>query len=552
MVKDGKIWIGNTEDKSPLTILPKMANRHGLVAGATGTGKTVTVKVLAESFSDIGVPVFLADVKGDLAGMISQGNDNEDMQARIARFGIADDFSYKSYPSTFWDIYGKQGIQLRTTISEFGPLLLSRVLGLNDLQSDIMTIIFKIADDNDWLVADTKDLKAVLNYAQNHSADLAAEYGRINSASIGAIMRALVALELAGGDVFFGLPSLNILDWLTTDVNGRGMITILDSESLINNPRLYSTFLLWFMSELFETLPEVGDLDKPRMVFFFDEAHLLFDDAPKELLDKIEQVVKLIRSKGVGIYFCTQNPRDVPEGVLAQLGNKIQHALRAYTPAEQKKIKAAADSFRINPAFDTLDVISSLGTGEAVVSFLEADGTPGIAQKAFILPPQSRMGTITEAERTQAIQSSLLYTRYANPVDPESAYEILIKQDALEAEEAERRAQEEAEAKEREREEKERQKEEAAKARQEERERKQAEAKAAREEAAAQRREEQEKAREERKKKTEAKKVGKAVTGTVGREVGKGLGSKFGSLGKKIGGNLGAQLGRGILDTLFK
>ena len=552
MVKDGKIWIGNTEDKSPLTILPKMANRHGLVAGATGTGKTVTVKVLAESFSDIGVPVFLADVKGDLAGMISQGNDNEDMQARIARFGIADDFSYKSYPSTFWDIYGKQGIQLRTTISEFGPLLLSRVLGLNDLQSDIMTIIFKIADDNDWLVADTKDLKAVLNYAQNHSADLAAEYGRINSASIGAIMRALVALELAGGDVFFGLPSLNILDWLTTDVNGRGMITILDSESLINNPRLYSTFLLWFMSELFETLPEVGDLDKPRMVFFFDEAHLLFDDAPKELLDKIEQVVKLIRSKGVGIYFCTQNPRDVPEGVLAQLGNKIQHALRAYTPAEQKKIKAAADSFRINPAFDTLDVISSLGTGEAVVSFLEADGTPGIAQKAFILPPQSRMGSITEAERTQAIQSSLLYTRYANPVDPESAYEILIKQDALEAEEAERRAQEEAEAKEREREEKERQKEEAAKARQEERERKQAEAKAAREEAAAQRREEQEKAREERKKKTEAKKVGKAVTGTVGREVGKGLGSKFGSLGKKIGGNLGAQLGRGILDTLFK
>ena len=390
MIREGKVWIGNTEEGQPLTILPRMANRHGLIAGATGTGKTVTVKVLAESFSDIGVPVFLADVKGDLAGMISPGNDTEDMQKRISRFGIGDFFSYKAYPSSFWDIYGQKGIQLRTTISEFGPLLLSRVLGLNDLQSDIMTIIFKIADDHDWLLADTKDLKAVLNYAQNHSNELAMEYGRINSASIGAIMRALVALELAGGDVFFGLPSLNILDWLVTDVNGRGMITILDSESLINNPKLYSTFLLWFLSELFETLPEVGDLDKPRMVFFFDEAHLLFDDTPKELLDKIEQVVKLIRSKGVGIYFCTQNPRDVPEGVLAQLGNKIQHALRAYTPAEQKKIKAAADSFRVNPAFNTLDVISSLGTGEAVVSFLEPDGTPGIAQKAFILPPQSR------------------------------------------------------------------------------------------------------------------------------------------------------------------
>ena len=552
MVKDGKIWIANTEEGEALTILPKMANRHGLVAGATGTGKTVTVKVLAESFSDIGVPVFLADVKGDLAGMISRGNDTEDMQARIARFGIGDTFSYKEYPAAFWDIYGKSGIPLRTTISEFGPLLLSRVLGLNDLQSDIMTIIFKIADDNDWLVADTKDLKAVLNYAQNNSAELAMEYGRINSASIGAIMRALVALELAGGDTFFGLPSINILDWLVTDTDGRGMITILDSESLINNPRLYSTFLLWFMSELFETLPEVGDQDKPRMVFFFDEAHLLFDDTPKELLDKIEQVVKLIRSKGVGIYFCTQNPRDVPEGVLAQLGNKIQHALRAYTPAEQKKIKAAADSFRTNPAFDTMEVISSLGTGEAVVSFLEEDGTPSIAEKAFILPPRSRMGSITDIERDQVVKSSLLYVRYAQTVDPESAYEILLKQDALDAEEAERKAREAAEAKEREREEKERQKEEAAKARQEEREQKQAEAKAAREEAAAKRREEQEKAREERKKKTEAKKVGKAVTGTVGREVGKGLGSKFGSLGKKIGGNLGAQLGRGILDTLFK
>jgi DNA helicase HerA-like ATPase len=552
MIREGKVWIGNTEEGQPLTILPRMANRHGLIAGATGTGKTVTVKVLAESFSDIGVPVFLADVKGDLAGMISPGNDTEDMQKRISRFGIGDSFSYKAYPSSFWDIYGQKGIQLRTTISEFGPLLLSRVLGLNDLQSDIMTIIFKIADDHDWLLADTKDLKAVLNYAQNHSNELAMEYGRINSASIGAIMRALVALELAGGDVFFGLPSLNILDWLVTDVNGRGMITILDSESLINNPKLYSTFLLWFLSELFETLPEVGDLDKPRMVFFFDEAHLLFDDTPKELLDKIEQVVKLIRSKGVGIYFCTQNPRDVPEGVLAQLGNKIQHALRAYTPAEQKKIKAAADSFRVNPAFNTLDVISSLGTGEAVVSFLEPDGTPGIAQKAFILPPQSRMGSITDAERTQTIQSSLLYTRYANAEDPESAYEILIKQDALDAEEAERKAREAEEEKAREREEKERQKEEAAKARQEEREKKQAEAKAAREEAAAKKKEEQEKAREERKKKTEAKKVGKAVTGTVGREVGKGLGAKFGSLGKKIGGNLGAQLGRGILDTFFK
>ena len=553
MIKDNRVWIANDKTNGEaLTILPGMANRHGLVAGATGTGKTITVKVLAEAFSDMGVPVFLADVKGDLAGMIRPGTDSEDMQKRISRFGIGDTFSYKAYPASFWDIFGQNGIQLRTTISEFGPLLLGRVLGLNDLQSDILTIVFKIADDHDWLLADTKDLKAVLNYAQRYSADLALEYGRINSSSIGAIMRSLIALELAGGDVFFGEPSLQITDWITTDSYGRGMITILDSESLINNGRLYSTFLLWFMSELFETLPEVGDLEKPKMVFFFDEAHLLFDDAPKELLDKIEQVVKLIRSKGVGIYFCTQNPRDIPDGILAQLGNKIQHALRAYTPAEQKKIKAAADSFRVNPEFDTLEVISSLGIGEAVVSFLQEDGTPGIARQAAILPPQSRMGSISDEERDQAIKSSLLYSRYANAVDPESAYEILVKVNEEEIARREQAMREAEEEKARLREEKERQKEEAARERQEERERKQAEAKAAREEAARKKKEEMEKAREERKKKTEAKKVGKAVTGTVGREVGKGLGAKFGSLGKKIGGNLGAQLGRGILDTLFK
>ncbi len=524
MLKDGKIWIANTESGENVFLLPKMANRHGLVAGATGTGKTITLKVLAEAFSDMGVPVFLADVKGDLAGMILEGKDSEDMQKRIQKFGLSDaGFKYQKYPAVFWDVFGEQGIPLRTTVSEMGPLLLSRILGLNDLQRDILSIAFKIADDQELLLVDTKDLKSMLNYISENNKELAADYGNISKVSIAAIVRAIVSLEIAGADKFFFEPALDIRDWFTTGEGGKGMINILDSTSLINNGTLYATFLLWMMSELFETLPEVGDLDKPKMVFFFDEAHLLFKDTPKLLMDKIEQVVKLIRSKGVGIYFVTQNPRDVPDGVLAQLGNKIQHALHAYTPSDMKAVKAAAESFRENPAFKTADVIQELGTGEAVCSFLDEDGTPTMCQKVFILPPQSYMGGIDDVARQNAIKSAVLYTKYFEPHDPDSAYEFLERKGVADAEAAEK-LKAEAEAQ------KIKEKEEAAAA------------KAA----------EKEKKAEERKKKQAIKTVGNSVVGTVGREVGKTVGGKFGKFGKTLGGNLGASLGRGILSTFFK
>ncbi len=524
MLRDNKIWVANNDAGENIFLLPKMANRHGLIAGATGTGKTITLKVLAESFSDMGVPVFLADVKGDLSGMVQEGADSEDMQKRIQKFGLSDaGFTYKKYPATFWDVFGEKGIPLRTTFSEMGPLLLSRILGLNDLQRDILSIAFKIADDQELLLIDTKDLKAMLNYISENNKELAAEYGNISKVSISAIMRAIVSLEIAGADKFFFEPALDIKDWFTVGTDGRGMINILDSTSLINNGTLYATFLLWMMSELFETLPEVGDLDKPKMVFFFDEAHLLFKDTPKLLMDKIEQVVKLIRSKGVGIYFVTQNPRDVPDGVLAQLGNKIQHALHAYTPSDMKAVKAAADSFRENPEFKTADVIQELGTGEAVCSFLDETGTPTVCQKVKILPPQSFMGGIDDSTRDREIKGSTLYTKYFEPHDPESAYEFLERKgiaDAqakaeLEAAEAERKAKE-------------------------------------KEEAAALKEAEKKQAAEDRKKKQAAKSVGNAVVGTVGREVGKTMGGKFGKFGKTLGGNLGASLGRGILSTLFK
>jgi hypothetical protein len=523
MLKDGKVWVANNENGENVFLLPKMANRHGLIAGATGTGKTVTLKVLAESFSDMGVPVFLADVKGDLSGMVLEGKDSEDMQKRIQRFGLEEaGFNYKKYPATFWDVFGEKGIPLRTTVSEMGPLLLSRVLGLNDLQRDILSIAFKIADDNDLLLVDTKDLKAMLNYISENNKEFAADYGNISKVSVAAIMRAIVSLEIAGADKFFFEPALNIKDWFTTE-DGKGMINILDSTSLINNGTLYATFLLWMMSELFETLPEVGDLDKPKMIFFFDEAHLLFDNTPKLLMDKIEQVVKLIRSKGVGIYFVTQNPRDIPDGVLAQLGNKIQHALHAYTPSDMKAVKAAADSFRENPAFKTADVIQELGTGEAICSFLAEDGTPTVCERVKILPPQSYMGGIDDDVRAKEIKQSVLYSKYYEPVDPDSAYEFLERKGLADAEAA-AKAKEEAEA---------------AKARE-------------KEEAAAAKKAEKEKAAEDRKKKQAAKSVGNAVVGTVGREVGKTVGGKFGKFGKTLGGNLGASLGRGILATLFK
>ena len=385
MYYDDKIWIGDS-DGEKVCILPRMANRHGLIAGATGTGKTVTLKVLAESFSDAGVPVFLADVKGDLAGMCRPGKDSSDMQERMDYFGLNRcGFSFQAFPSVFWDVYGKMGIPLRTTISEMGPILLGRLMDLTPAQTDVLNIAFKIADDNSLLLIDTKDLKAMLQYIGENAADFSMEYGNIPKQSVTTIIRHIVALETKGAEEYFTEPALNIADWFSTGAGGRGTINILDCRELVNDPTMYSIFLLWMLSELFETLPEIGDPAKPRMVFFFDEAHLLFDNVSKTLQEKIEQIVKLIRSRGVGIYFITQAPKDIPDGVLSQLGNKIQHALRAYTPADEKGIKAAAASFRVNPAFDTKKVLSELGTGEALVSVLDEDGIPTVVKRCRIL-----------------------------------------------------------------------------------------------------------------------------------------------------------------------
>ncbi len=574
MLRDGRIWIAVNANGEPVSIIPKMANRHGLVAGATGTGKTVTLKVMAESFSEMGVPVFIADVKGDVAGMMEPGADSEDMQKRIGKFGLAEHgFEYKGCPVTLWDIYGEKGIQLRTTISEMGPLLLARVLDLNDLQSDILSVVFKIADDNGWLLFDTKDLKSLLNYVDDHSNEYQAEYGKISSGSIGVIIRAVVALESQGADIFFGEPALNITDWLAQDM-GRGMINILDSSSLINQPRLYSAFLLWMLSELFETLPEVGDLERPKMVFFFDEAHLLFNDAPKALLEKVEQVVKLIRSKGVGVYFCTQNPRDIPDGVLAQLGNKVQHGLRAYTPTDQKAVKAAADSFRTNPDFDTYDTILNLGTGEAVISFLDEKGIPGTAQNCKVLPPRCLMAGISDAARDQNIKGSLLYSKYAVAVDNYSAFELLQRLGFEEEEAKAALAEQEAAEKEAARIAKEEEKEQARLAKEQqkaeeraERERIKAEEKEAREMQKKYEQMEREAARAEEKRQKEIlkeyerkekerqraiKNITNSVAGSVGREVGRNVGKSFGRVGKNVGGNVGASIARNIFGTLFK
>ena len=550
MVTDGKIWVASKENNEHVCLIPKLANRHGIIAGATGTGKTVTLRVLAESFSDMGVPVFMADVKGDLASLADAGADSDDMKKRIERFGLSDaGFSYKAYPVTLWDIFGSKGIPLRTTISEMGPLLLSRLMELSDVQADILTVVFKIADDQNLLIYDTKDLKAVLNYIAENNKDFEAEYGKMSPQSITAIVRAVVALETAGGEAFFSEPALDLADWLATDENGRGRIQILDAQSLVSNSKMY---LLWLLSELFERLPEVGDLDKPKMVFFFDEAHLLFNDAPKVLLEKIEQVVKLIRSKGVGVYFCTQNPRDIPDGVLAQLGNRIQHALHAYTPADQKSVKAAADSFRVNPEFDTFETLQALGTGEAVVSFLQEDGTPGICEKVSILPPQSKLGAIDDARRGLLINGNLLYSKYAQAVDPDSAYEFLMRM-GLEKEAEEEKAKAEAEeAKAAEVEAKEQEKAELAAQKQAEKETlaaQKAEEKAA---LAAQKAAEKQAAADARRNKQVVKSVGNSIVGTLGREAGRSALSGMGGIGRKVGANAGASIARGLFSTLFK
>ncbi|HHU90525.1 MAG TPA: DUF853 family protein [Clostridiaceae bacterium] len=435
MFINNTIWLAQNEN--PVYLLPKMANRHGLIAGATGTGKTVTLKVLAESFSDMGVPVFLADVKGDLASLAAKGTQSPAIQERLSMLGIQS-FEFKSFPVRFWDVFGENGHSLRTTISEMGSLLLSRLLNLNETQSGILNIAFRIADEQGLLLIDIKDLREMIRYVGENARELTMKYGNISPQSVGAIMRSLIALEDQGGELFFGEPALDIKDWMQTTPDGRGYINILHSVRLFNSPLLYSTFLLWMLSELFETLPESGDLEKPKMIFFFDEAHLLFDDAPKVLINKIEQVVRLIRSKGVGIYFVTQNPADLPQDVLGQLGNRIQHALRAYTSSEQKKVKAAADAFRPNPEFSTEEVITNLATGEALVSCLDSEGRPSIVQRAYILPPQSSFGTLDELTRRGIINNSPLGEKYDTSIDRESAYEILQARTLKEQEEAQK------------------------------------------------------------------------------------------------------------------
>ena len=425
MLRDGKIWMAKAGDKD-LYLLPQMANRHGLIAGATGTGKTITMKVMAESFSDMGVPVFFSDVKGDLTGMCEPGVDTEDMRNRIEKFGI-EGWEYKAYPTVFWDLFGENGHPIRVNVSAIGPMLLARLLDLTDVQEGVLNIAFKVADDQGLLLLDMKDLRAMLQYIGENNDEYTVMYGNVSQSSIGAIQRGLLAFEQQGGLDMFGDPALDIRDWIRTDANGRGYINVLSSSRLIQSPMVYGTFLLWMLTELYEKLPEVGDLDKPRMVFFFDEAHTLFDGTPKALQNKIIQVIKLIRSKGVGVYFVTQNPGDIPGDVLAQLQNRIQHGLHAYTPAEMKGIKAAAESFRVNPEFDTEEALQSLGTGEALVSFLDEKGVPTIVEKAKILPPQSKMGAADPARVAQVINSGEFDLKYREAVDLESAYEIIMR-----------------------------------------------------------------------------------------------------------------------------
>lgn len=505
MYAEGNLWIGKNE--APVYLLSKMSNRHGLIAGATGTGKTVTLKVLAEAFSDMGVPVFLADIKGDLASLAVPGAESPKLKERFDLLGLdLPSFQFRSFPVQFWDIYGEQGHQVRTTVTEMGALLLSRILGLNDTQSGVLNIVFRIADENGLLLLDLKDLKAMIQYVGENAKQFTLEYGNISSQSVGAILRALLTLEDQGGDHFFGEPELDFYDWMKTSADGKGMVNILHCEKLFQNPALYSTFLLWMLSELYENLPEVGDLPQPRMVYFFDEAHLLFEDAPKALVQKIEQVVRLIRSKGVGVYFITQSPTDLPESVLAQLGNRVQHALRAYTPAELKRVQVAAQTFRENPAFDTMEALTSLATGEALISCLDSDGRPGIVERAWIMPPQSQFGTIDPSLRQQIMNTSLMLGKYDREVDRDSAYEMLTariaqEQDRIreEQEKAARDKQEAAEAKERE-------KQEAAEAKERDRLARQ-----------------QTKSSSGYKRQTPMEKATNAVMSTIGREVGRTL-----------------------------
>ena len=447
MYTDGQIYMG-LADGQRVNMQLNMSNRHGLIAGASGTGKTITMKAMAESFSDAGVPVFLCDVKGDVSGIATAGVASESMDRRIDKFGIRNSFSYKAYPVCFWDIYQEGGHAVRATVSDMGPELLSRILGLTPAQEGILHIVFRIADDKGLLLIDLKDLRAMLTYVNEHRSEYMMTYGNITSQSVAAILRALLPLEQQGGDLFFGEPALDIRDWMRTDADGHGMINVLDCVKLVQNPTLYAGFLLWMLSELFENLPEAGDLDKPKLVFFFDEAHMLFRDAPAVLLQKIEQTVKLIRSRGVGVFFVTQNPSDIPNAVLAQLSNRVQHALRAYTPAELKAVRVAAQAFRANPAFQAEDAIMELGVGEALTSFLDEGGVPAMVQRTKIICPQSLMAAPEPMARAKVLMRDGM-EKYDDYVDNLSAYEVLTeeaeKAETAKQEEADRKAREKAE-----------------------------------------------------------------------------------------------------------
>ena len=431
-------------DNAEVCLIPRMANRHGLITGATGTGKTVTLQTLSETFSEMGVPVFAADMKGDLSGVAKIGGNKESVTKRVEGYGLKErGFAYKPFSVRFWDVFGEQGHPVRTTVTAMGPLLLERLLNLNDTQGAILSMAFRIADDNNLLLIDLKDLQKMIQFIGDNRKEFTTRYGNISPASIGAIQRSLLRLESEGADKFFGEPEFEITDFIQTE-QGKGVINILAADKLMNSPRVYTTFLLWLLDDLYETLPEVGDLEKPKLVFFFDEAHLLFNDMPSSLLEKVEQIVRLIRSKGVGVYFCTQNPADIPESILGQLGNRVQHALRAYTPNDQKAVRVAANTFRANPAFSTEEAITQLNTGEALVSFLNEKGAPQMVERANILPPQGQIGPITEGERDQLLRSSLIYGVYEKLIDRESAFEILSQKQEL-LEEERRQAEEEKE-----------------------------------------------------------------------------------------------------------
>lgn len=441
MLVDGKIYLGTSTKPEYLDL--KLANRHGLITGATGTGKTVSLQILTEGFSNAGVPVFCSDIKGDLSGLAASGEPKDFLAKRADVIGFADDYKFDAFPTVFWDLFGENGHPIRTTVSEMGPLLLARLMDLNPTQEGVLNVAFELADDEGLLLLDLKDLRSMLVNLAERAKEISAVYGNVSKASVGAIQRQLLVLERQGGDAFFSEPALDIRDLMRTTRDGRGIVNILSAAKLMSSPRLYATFLLWLLSELFEELPEVGDPDKPRLVFFFDEAHLLFDEAPKVLLEKVEQIVRLIRSKGVGIYFVTQNPLDVPESVLSQLGNRVQHALRAFTPRDQKAVRAAAETFRPNPDLDTEQVITELGVGEALVSTLGAKGVPSIVQRTLIRPPSSRLGPLSDAELRKAVNASPLFGIYDEEKDRESAYEILQKRAAKALELEERQREEE-------------------------------------------------------------------------------------------------------------